>query len=224
MRRTAFIFFVAACLALATAGLSAQNYPTAPQTYPQQGYPQQGYPQAYPGSYQNPVIPEGTNITIRTDEAITSQNARPGQQYPVQVAQNITDQNGNVIIPAGSPATVTVVNTGKSVLGGNEMALALQSISFNGRRYMVNTNSARQSTTSQAGIGANKRTAEYVGGGALLGTLVGAVAGGGKGAAIGAILGGGGGAAAQVLTRGKSLNVPAESVLTFKTDQPIYLQ
>ena len=38
----------------------------------------------------------------------------------------------------------------------------------------------------EQGIGKNKRTAEYVGGGAVLGTLLGAIAGGGKGAAIGA--------------------------------------
>src|SRR5207244_7207406 len=35
------------------------------------------------------------------------------------------------------------------------------------------------------GLGKNKRTAEMVGGGAVLGTLIGAIAGGGKGAAIG---------------------------------------
>ncbi len=214
MRRIAFIFFVAACLALATAGLSAQTYPQAPQSYPQ----------ASPGNSQNMMIPAGTNITIRTNEAITAQNAQPGTRYPVQIAQNVVGSNGAVLVPAGSPATVAVVNTGKSVLGKNELGLALHSITVNGRTYMVNSAASQETTKSSSGIGANKRTAEYVGGGALLGTLVGAVAGGGKGAAIGAILGGGGGAAAQVLTRGKELNVPAESVLTFKSEQPIYLR
>jgi outer membrane lipoprotein SlyB len=74
------------------------------------------------------------------------------------------------------------------------------------------------------GIGANKRTAEMTGGGALLGTVIGAVAGGGKGAAIGALAGAGAGATAQVLTRGKEVKVPAESMLTFKLDQPLILQ
>jgi hypothetical protein len=50
------------------------------------------------------------------------------------------------------------------------------------------------------------------------------MAGGGKGAAIGAAIGAAGGAGTQVLTRGKQINVPAESVLTFKLDQPIVLQ
>jgi outer membrane lipoprotein SlyB len=63
-----------------------------------------------------------------------------------------------------------------------------------------------------------------VGGGAVLGTLIGAVAGGGKGAAIGAVTGSAAGAGAQVLTRGKSVKVPAESKLSFKLDQPLSLQ
>src|SRR5256885_9270172 len=58
-------------------------------------------------------------------------------------------------------------------------SLALHSITINGRTYEVNSNTVAQSGSN--GIGANKRTAEMVGGGALLGTLIGAVAGGGKG-------------------------------------------
>jgi hypothetical protein len=50
--------------------------------------------------------------------------------------------------------------------------------------------------------------------------LIGAVAGGGKGAAIGAAVGAAGGAATQVLTRGKEVQIPAETVLTFRLDQP----
>jgi hypothetical protein len=63
-----------------------------------------------------------------------------------------------------------------------------------------------------------------VGGGAVLGTLIGAIAGGGKGAAIGAAAGAGAGAGTQILTRGKSVKVPAETTLRFKLDQPLRLQ
>src|SRR5438045_7124252 len=48
----------------------------------------------------------------------------------------------------------------------------------------------------------NKRTGEYVGGGAILGAIIGGIAGGGKGAAIGAGAGAAAGAGAQVLTKG----------------------
>ena len=50
-----------------------------------------------------------------------------------------------------------------------------------------------------------------VGGGAVLGTLIGAIAGGGKGTAIGAVARAGAGAGTQVLTRGKTVKVPAET-------------
>jgi hypothetical protein len=82
-----------------------------------------------------------------------------------------------------------------------EIALDLQSIKVGNRRYLVNTADSEQK--AQGGVGANKRTAEMVGGGAVLGTLIGAIAGGGKGAAIGAVAGAGAGAGTQVLTRGK---------------------
>jgi hypothetical protein len=129
-----------------------------------------------------------------------------------------------VLIPRNSPAQLTVqqVGSGAMGVGNNQVALALQSVSVNGRTYNVISNTNTQS--SDRGIGANKRTAEMTGGGALLGTVIGAIAGGGKGALIGAVVGGAGGAAAQVLTRGKEVKVPAESVLTFKLDQPLMLQ
>jgi hypothetical protein len=74
------------------------------------------------------------------------------------------------------------------------------------------------------GIGANKRTGKFVGGGAVAGTIIGAIAGGGKGAAIGALAGGAAGAGAQVLTRGKNLNVPAETILKFRLEQSLLIQ
>ena len=73
------------------------------------------------------------------------------------------------------------------------------------------------------GIGANRRTGKFVGGAALLGTIIGAVAGGAKGAAIGAVTGGAAGAGTQVLTRGASVHIPSETVLTFRLDHPVYL-
>ena len=71
------------------------------------------------------------------------------------------------------------------------------------------------------GVGANKRTGEFVGGGAALGAVIGAIAGHGKGAAIGAASGAGAGALTQVLTKGGSIKIPAETLMTFKLDQSV---
>ena len=66
------------------------------------------------------------------------------------------------------------------------------------------------------GLGTNRRTAEMVGGGAALGAVVGAIFGGGSGAATGAAIGAAGGAATQVLTRGDTVRIPAETVMGFR--------
>lgn len=99
------------------------------------------------------------------------------------------------------------------------MAIDIDSISVEGRRYMVSAEIYRDSR--RAGIGANQRTGEYVGGGAILGSIVGAIAGGGKGAAIGAVAGAAAGGGAEVATRGAVVRIPAESILTFRLDKPL---
>jgi hypothetical protein len=168
------------------------------------------------------TIPAGTEIAVMTNQSIDSKYVNTGQTYSADIANNVTDSNGQVVIPKGSPAELVLrnVNSG-GVAGTREMSLDLESIKVGARRYNVDTADITQS--SREGIGANKRTAEYVGGGTVLGTLIGAAAGGGKGAAIGALSGAAAGAGTQVLTRGRAVNVPAESTLRFRLDQPLRL-
>jgi hypothetical protein len=215
-------------LALATFATSAvaqndQNYPQTPvqgqnsnQTYGQQNGP---YNQQIGSGFQ---IPAGVTLAIRADQDIKAQDATSGQTYQAEIAQDVMDPNGNMIIPRGAPATLVVVDNSNDN-NNKDLSLALQSLNINGRNYMVQTNTVQGSNDKTGGIGANKRTGKYVGGGALAGAVIGAIAGGGKGAAIGAAVGAAGGAGAQVLTRGHSINVPAETVLNFKLDQPIVL-
>jgi outer membrane lipoprotein SlyB len=75
-------------------------------------------------------------------------------------------------------------------------------------------------SSSPDGLGANARTGKYVGGGAAVGAVLGALMGGGKGAAIGALIGGAGGAGAQVYT-GRKKEIPPETELSFKTAQDL---
>lgn len=170
-------------------------------------------------------VSAGTEIQVRTDQAIdVKDNGRAGETYSGSVAHDVLDQNGAVAIPRDSRAQLRVVALNKSG-GSNDLTLDLDSVTVNGQIYRLQTESTTAaSSTRRGGLGANKRTGEFVGGGALAGTLLGALAGGGKGAAIGALAGGAAGAGAQVLTRGKALNVPAETVLRFRLDNPVTLR
>ena len=169
------------------------------------------------------LIPMGSEIRVRTDETIDSNNARSGQRFSASIERDVMGSTGDVLIPRGSRATLVIRQFTTSDSGNaKEMALDMESVNVDGRRYRVSTEDVEKSR--REGLGKNKRTATMTGGGAALGAIIGAIAGGGKGAAIGAITGAGAGAAAQVLTRGKEVRVPAESVLTFKLDQPLNLQ
>jgi len=174
------------------------------------------------GSRELVTLPAGTEIAVMTNDTIDSKTANPGRVYSADVAQNVVDARGNVVIPKGSEAELVMrnVNAG-GVTGTSDMALDLQSVKVGGHRYTVSTQDIEQQ--GNAGLGKNKRTGEYVGGGAVLGTLIGAIAGGGKGAAIGAATGAAAGAGTQILTRGKAVHVPAETTLRFRLDQPLDL-
>lgn len=206
------------------AGLALCMGSAMAQTQDQAQLPQTVSPGNQTVNAQNGTLPAGTELDIRTNEDITATADQAGRTYSAEIAKDVLDNNGQVLVPKGSPAALTVqsVKAGTMGAGNMEAALALQSITVNGRTLSVATNT--QTAAGNRGIGANKRTAVMTGGGALLGTVLGAVIGGGKGAAIGAIAGAGAGATAQVVTRGKEVKVPAESVLNFKLDQPVILQ
>jgi len=127
------------------------------------------------------------------------------------------------VIPAGSRAELMIrqISTGGAV-HSPELALDLDSVVINGKRHRVVTSDVDES--NRKGIGKNRRTAEFLGGGAAIGALLGGIFGGGKGAGIGAAAGGGGGFLTQVFTRGKQVRIPAESVMRFRLEKPLVLQ
>lgn len=162
------------------------------------------------------TIPAGADVAIRTNEDIDTRDANETRSYMGEVDRDVADVNGHIVIPRGSPAWLVVRR-----VRDNQIALDLQSVSVNGRRYTVDAGEITQ--RNREGVGENKRTGAFVGGGAALGALIGAIAGGGKGAGIGALAGGAAGAGAQVLTKGDHVRVPAETVLNFRLDAPLTL-
>jgi len=178
-----------------------------------------GQPNQAPPPPKTYDLPAGTVITVRSDETIDSAKAAEGQSFSGEVAKDVLDSSGDVVIPHGSTAQLVILSASKGghIRGASDLSLTLRSVTVGEQRYEVDAGNLRQ--TGKSGMGANKRTAEFTGGGAGLGAIIGAIAGGGKGAAIGAGAGAGAGALTQILTKGKAIQVPAESVLTFKLDK-----
>ena len=162
------------------------------------------------------TIPAGTVIRVRTNEKIDADHAAVGQTYAATVAEDARDRHGMIVIPRGATAELAVTGISK-----HQLTLDLATITANGRRYAVTTSSETVNGTKKPGVGKNKRTAKFIGGGAAGGSIIGAIAGGGTGALIGGLVGAGAGAGAQSLTRHKDPKVPVESVLSFRLEHPL---
>lgn len=162
-------------------------------------------------------IPSGSAITVRTLNTIHADAPDDNRVYEATIDQDVRDRDGQVAIPRGASAELVVRR-----IDGNDLVLDLRAVRVNGRRYMLDTEDVvEQGSHEKEGVGSNKRTGKYVGGGAVIGGIIGAIAGGGKGAAIGAASGAAVGAGTQMATRGHSVRVPSESLLTFRLERPV---
>ncbi|HWR35061.1 MAG TPA: DUF3011 domain-containing protein [Clostridia bacterium] len=169
------------------------------------------------------TLATGTELSVRTNEAIDSKNANEGQPYTGTIATDVFDDTGAIVIPLGSDVELVIRSmNGGSMGSASDLVLDINSVTVDGSKYYISTDDLAQQ--GGKGVGANKKTAIMVGGGAGLGTLIGAMVGGGKGAAIGAVLGAGAGLGTEVLTKGKQVRVPSETILNFRLDQDLRLQ
>ena len=166
------------------------------------------------------VIPAETPITVRTQNSLSSGKNQSGDTFTATVAKPIV-VDGKEVVPAGAQAegTVTQATAKGKIKGAASLRLELTRLTIKGASYPIQTSMAGFSEK-----GKGKRTAVATGGGAALGALIGGLAGGGKGAAIGILAGGGAGFAGGTLTGNKQIELPAESSLTFKLNEPVTLK
>ena len=163
------------------------------------------------------AIPEGTIVTVRTIDSIDSSIARPGQSFRGSLDAPIV-VGDTVVIPKGLNINLKVVDASSAgkFKGRSELTVSLDSFTYQGRTYQI-----ASSDVQEKGGSRGKRSAEVIGGGAVLGAIIGGLAGGGKGAAIGAGAGAAGGTAVQALTHGQQVKIPSETRLDFTLHDPV---
>ena len=190
--------------------------PPAPQPAPPAPPP----PQAA-AAPSGPMLPSGTVLTVRMIDSIDSQRDAVGKTFRASLDDPVRDANGNAVIPRGADVVVKLVDDQQAgkLAGRTVLTLDLASIAVNGNVIDINTNNVTEQSGSRTA-----RSGKVIGGAAVLGTIVGALAGGGKGAAIGAASGAGVGTAAEVATKGQKVHIPSETRLTFTLQQAVALQ
>jgi hypothetical protein len=163
------------------------------------------------------VVPAGTSIVVRMGNSITSKTANVGDTFTGTLAHSVA-VNGAVAIPSGAgvSGTVTEAKSPGKFKGEGILTITLNSINVRGVPTTIATSGYTQTVK-----GKGKRTAVMAGGGTGAGALIGGLAGGGKGALIGGLVGAGAGTAGAAFTGNKEVEIPAESVVTFKLAESI---
>ncbi len=173
------------------------------------------YVYAAPGT---PVtLPAGEPILVRMIDGVDSKRNVVGDVFKASLETDLA-VNNVLVARRGSDAYVRLAYTkeARGLSGSSELQLELTRIIIDGREFPVVSGEY-----TMKGKGRGGDTAKKVGGGAIVGAIIGGVAGGGTGAAIGAGVGGAAGAGAEILTRGRAVRVPSETLLEFRLEQPV---
>jgi hypothetical protein len=162
------------------------------------------------------TVPAGTNILVRMLDTVDSSKNSVGSRFTATLETNLV-VNGSVVVPKGNTVYGRLAEAKQAgrATGSSELQLELTDIVVGGTAYPVLT-----SDYEVKGSSSGKRSAKRLLGGAGLGAAIGGIAGNaGKGAAIGATVG----AVGAVAQKGKSVNVPSETLLEFRLQQPASL-
>ena len=142
------------------------------------------------------VVPAGSSLVVQTEDAITAVRAMRTTIYTANVAEDVVDQDGTVLIPKDSHVELGVRSLpylGPGGVGMTELILELRAVTVKGVRYPVATASENPGA---GGLGLERNGPKRVGGRAVQG---------------------------EVLTSGPRINVPAKTLLAFQIVEPIRL-
>ena len=142
------------------------------------------------------VVPAGRSLVVQTEDAVTAVKAMRATIYTANVAEDLVDQNGTVLIPKDSPVELgrrSLPYLGPGGVGMTELILELRAVTVKGVRHPVATASE---TPGAGGLGLERNSPKWVGGRAAQG---------------------------EVLTGGPRIKVPARTLLAFQIVEPIRL-
>lgn len=196
--------------------ISAAPTAPAPKTAPAPATPRPAAPRPEPTAKpvdrtERITLPAGSEIAVILAQPLNSGKNQAGDDFEAHLANPVA-VNGVTIFDRGTRVAGKVADAEDSgrVKGLASMRLILTSISHGGRNIPITTKSFFVEAESSKG-----RDAAVVGGGAGIGAAIGAITGGKKGAATGAAIGGAAGAGTVLATKGKEVDFPAETRLSF---------
>lgn len=179
------------------------------------------------------TVPAGHNFSVVATSPISSANLILGQTVSVALGSDFY-YNGNLIAPAGSSVTGTVLEVAKAKHGSLNGKLLLrftQIVTPYGIQIpisaVIKTDDNRGvligGTKSAVALNYGKDVAIGASTGALAGLIISPLSGGsiGKGTALGTAVGAGGGVVKSLWDKGNDVEIPANSGIQLILTQPI---
>lgn len=141
-------------------------------------------------------LASGTRVDAVTESALSSRTNKPGETFRATVSRDVTDDRGRVVIPAGSPVTLTIVQLepgSDQVRPDGRLVIDVSSIAINGQTHAV-TADLEPVTHHFQGRGITTDEAARIGAGTAIGAIAGQIIGKNTrsttiGGAVGAVAG-----------------------------------
>ena len=162
-------------------------------------------------------LPSGMALRVRLDQDLSTSRNQAGETFTASLDEPVV-VDGREILPRGTRFTgrVTAAKSSGHLEGRGVLGITLTSFELKGESYPITTSLDTRATQSH-----KNRNLKFIGGGTGLGAIVGAIAGHGKGALIGAGAGAAAGTATAAATGKQAVEIPAESVFSFRLKAPV---
>jgi hypothetical protein len=164
------------------------------------------------------TLAAGMSLAVRVGETISSSRNQPGDSFLATLTQPLVI-DGFIIAERGARVEGRVVDAAPAGRGRGVAHIVVSVVrvaTADGQNLGIRTEPYTKDGPRPAAVDAAK-----VGGGAAIGAVIGTIAGGGKGAAIGAGAGGVAGAGDVLLTRGKPVEIPVETRISFRVQDSV---
>lgn len=164
------------------------------------------------------TIPAGTTLVATLDQAVSTEQVRPGDVVQLHTIAPIRLDGGRSEVPSGVVvrATVTESKGGGRIAGAPVLALRFTDVVVDGGRHAIDAEPYRVHGQNDLG-----KSAAQIGVGTVAGAIVGRVVGGKGGTAKGAIVGAAAGTGVALATPGEHVVLPAGQTVRVHLDAPV---
>ena len=232
------LLLITAMILVANSVMAAQNYTYEQEAvvpaYNSEAYPQENY-QVNPTTLKGRIVtvPAGEDFRAVLTTPISSATAVTGQTVTLALNSDFY-YNGNLVAPAGSSVSGTIIEASRAKHGSLNGKLTVRFTNLmtpTGQNIPISAVIKTEDGTGVL-IGGTKLdvTKNYAkdltigaGAGALAGVIISPLAGGniGRGTALSTAVGAGGGLAKSIWDKGSDVEIPINSIIELSLTQPI---